>query len=139
MKIETNNTEQKIPFFDNPKNVMWIIRIFYAICILLVVADFIVHRHIYVSFEEIPTFYALYGFIACVVLVFIAKGMRSFVMRDEHFYDKREDEVEQVVPRVTVEHSSDNSPDNSTDNSADNSTDNSSNESSNESTNKESH
>jgi hypothetical protein len=117
MKIETTNTEQKIPFFDNPKNVTWIIRIFYAICILLVVADFIVHRHIYVSFEEIPAFYALYGFIACVVLVVIAKGMRLLVMRDEHYYDKREDEVEQIVPRVDVEHSTDNSTDNSADNS----------------------
>jgi hypothetical protein len=85
--------------------------------ILLVVADFIVHRHIYVSFEEIPAFYALYGFIACVVLVVIAKGMRLLVMRDEHYYDKREDEVEQIVPRVDVEHSTDNSTDNSADNS----------------------
>jgi membrane protein YdbS with pleckstrin-like domain len=109
MKIKTSNAEQKIPFFDNPKNVMWILRIFYAICILLVVADFIVHRHIYVSFEEIPAFYALYGFVACVVLVVIAKAMRKFVMRDEHYYDKREDEIEQDVPRVTVEHSADDS------------------------------
>jgi len=105
MKIETNNAEQKIAFFDDPKNVMWILRIFYAICILLVVADFIVHRHIYVSFEEIPAFYALYGFVACVVLVVIAKAMRKLVMRDEDYYDKRDDEVEQDVPRVAVEHS----------------------------------
>lgn len=109
MKIETSNAEQKIPFFDNPKNVMWILRVFYAICILLVVADFIVHRHIYVSFEEIPAFYALYGFVACVVLVVIAKAMRKFVMRDEHYYDKREDEVEQDVPRVAIEHGADES------------------------------
>lgn len=109
MKIQTSNAEQKIPFFDNPKNVMWILRIFYAICILLVVADFIVHRHIYVSFEEIPAFYALYGFVACVVLVVIAKAMRKIVMRDEHYYDKRNDEVEQDVPRVAIEHSADES------------------------------
>ena len=91
MKIETSNAEQKIPFFDNPKNVMWILRIFYAICILLVVADFIVHRHIYVSFEEIPAFYALYGFVACVVLVVIAKEMRKVLMRKEDYYDVKEE------------------------------------------------
>ncbi len=109
MKIETSNAEQKVPFFDNPKNVMWILRIFYAICVLLIVADFVVHRHIYVSFEEIPAFYALYGFVACVVLVVIAKAMRKFVMRDEKYYDKRDDEVEQDVPRVAVEHGSEDS------------------------------
>jgi hypothetical protein len=108
MKIETNNTGQKVHFFDNPRNVTWMIRIFYAICILLVFADFVVHRHIYLSYDEIPAFYAIYGFVACVVLVIIATGMRKFVMRDEHFYDKREDEVEQIVPRVDVEHTPNN-------------------------------
>ena len=107
MKSEIENTEQKVAFFDNPKNVSWMMRIFYAICILLVVADFVVHRHIYVSFEEIPTFYSVYGFVACVVLVVIAKLMRKVVMRDEHYYDKREDEIEKVVPSVAVEHHND--------------------------------
>jgi hypothetical protein len=104
MKSEIKSTEQKVAFFDKPENITWMMRIFYTICIVLVAADFIVHRHIYVSFEEIPTFYALYGFVACVVLVVIAKGMRKFVMRDENYYDKRDDEVELDVPRVSVEH-----------------------------------
>jgi hypothetical protein len=77
----------------------------------LVVADFVVHRHIYLSYDEIPAFYAIYGFVACVVLVIIATGMRKFVMRDEHFYDKREDEVEQIVPRVDVKHTHDSNQD----------------------------
>ena len=61
---------------------------FYAICILLVVADFILHRHIGLPWEEIPAFYAIYGFIACVVLVMIAKEMRKIVMRKEDYYDE---------------------------------------------------
>ncbi|MBF7073306.1 hypothetical protein ISG33_07845 [Glaciecola sp. MH2013] len=88
------NSEEKVPFFDNPENVKWILRVFYALCVLLVIADFIVHRHIYVSFEEIPAFYAIYGFIACVVLVVIAKEMRKLVMRSENYYDDRHDESE---------------------------------------------
>jgi hypothetical protein len=77
-------------FFDNPKNVRWILRIFYLLCIVLVALDFIVHRHIYLYFEEIPAFYAIYGFIACVVLVVLAKLMRLVLMRDEHYYDKQD-------------------------------------------------
>lgn len=101
------STEQKIAFFDNPHNVTWILRVFYAICVLLVLADFIVHRHIYVKFEEIPAFYALYGFVACVVLVVVAKAMRKIVMRDENYYDNREDETCVLTDTPHAEHTND--------------------------------
>jgi hypothetical protein len=61
---------------------------FYAICILLVLADFVVHRHIGFGWEKIPAFYALYGFVACVLLVLIAKKIRNVVMRKEDYYDE---------------------------------------------------
>ncbi len=77
-------------FFDKPANVTWILRVFYVICALLVIADFVVHRHIYVEMERIPAFYALYGFVACVVLVVLAKVMRNFLMRDENYYESSE-------------------------------------------------
>lgn len=79
-------------FFDKTKNVEMILKVFYVICALLVVLDFVVHRHIYVSFEEIPAFYAIYGFVACVVLVVLAKVMRNYLMRDEDYYDAVEPE-----------------------------------------------
>lgn len=80
-------------FFDKPRNISIIMYSFYALCIILVALEFVVHRHIYLSFEKIPAFYAIYGFVACVVLVVVAKLMRLVVMRDEHYYDKREDEL----------------------------------------------
>lgn len=79
---------EKKYFFDKPDNVKWTLRIFYVICALLVVADFIVHRHIGLAWEEIPAFYAIYGFIACVVLVIVAKEMRKVIMRKEDYYDE---------------------------------------------------
>ena len=82
-------------FFDKPSNITLILRVFYVLCVLLVVLDFVVHRHIYTEFEEIPTFYAIYGFVACVVLVVIAKWMRKFIMRDEQYYDANESELPQ--------------------------------------------
>ena len=75
-------------FFDKPSNVKWVMRAFYAICILLVIVDFVVHRHIGFSWEKIPAFYAIYGFVACVVLVVIAKEMRKVIMRKEDYYDE---------------------------------------------------
>ena len=79
---------EKTHLFDNPRNVDRLLRIFYAICIVLVITDFIVHRHTEMGWEKIPAFYAGYGFIACVVLVLLAKLMRKVVMRREDYYDE---------------------------------------------------
>ncbi|NMH60528.1 hypothetical protein HCJ96_10890 [Alteromonas sp. MYP5] len=84
--MTSENNDEKVYFFDKPENVRLILRIFYSLCVLLLVLDFFVHRHIYVYFESVPTFYALYGFIACVVLVLIAKVMRKVLMRDEDYF-----------------------------------------------------
>ncbi len=78
---------EKQYFFDKPENVTRVLRIFYAICALLLMADFVIHRHISVDWERIPAFYALYGFVACVLLVVLAKLMRKLVMRKEEYYD----------------------------------------------------
>lgn len=88
----TGKHAQDESFFDKEKNVNLILYVFYALCAILVILDFVVHRHIYVYFEELPTFYALYGFVACVALVVLAKLMRLVLMRDEDYYDDRLDE-----------------------------------------------
>lgn len=84
------DAQDDISFFDKPKNIKLIINGFYVICAILVLLDFVVHRHIYLDFEKIPAFYAIYGFVACVVLVVLAKLMRIGLMRDEEYYDKNE-------------------------------------------------
>lgn len=80
--------KDKQDFFDKPENIRKILRVFYVICILLVVVDFIVHRHVYHSWENVPAFYAIYGFVGCVILVLIAKLMRKVIMKEEDYYDK---------------------------------------------------
>ncbi|MCG7531596.1 hypothetical protein MHM98_09615 [Psychrobium sp. MM17-31] len=75
-------------FFDKPSNIQMMLRVFYVLCAVLVLVDFVVHRHIYHDWENIPAFYAIYGFIGCVVLVLIAKAMRKVLMKEEDYYDK---------------------------------------------------
>ncbi len=75
-------------FFYRPEVIQWILRIFYTLCVLLVVVDFFIHRHIETAIEKVPAFYAIYGFIACVVLVLIANQMRKVLMRDENYYQQ---------------------------------------------------
>ena len=64
-----------------------LIRIFYVFCALLFVADFFVHRYHDHPLEALPGFYAIYGLVACVLLVLLAKGLRKLIMRGEDHYD----------------------------------------------------
>jgi hypothetical protein len=79
--------DKKKHLFDNPRNVSLLLRSFYFICAFLFILDFILHRHVTLSWENIPGFYALFGFVACVALVLIAKQMRKILMRKEDYYD----------------------------------------------------
>ena len=66
---------------------LFLLRGFYALCGLLFVLDFIIHRHASRDWEQLPGFYAIYGFAAFVVLVLVAKLLRKLVMRKEDYYD----------------------------------------------------
>jgi hypothetical protein len=81
---------EKVYFFDKPENVKRLLLIFYISCALLFALDFVIHRHIVHDWESLWGFYPIYGFVGCVLLVFIAKGMRIFLMRSEDYYDKHE-------------------------------------------------
>ena len=78
--------DERKHFFDHPGNVKKVLRVFYVICAGLLLADFVVHRHVVHDWEGFPGFYALYGFVACVLLVLIAKEMRKLLMRGEDYY-----------------------------------------------------
>lgn len=90
MSSNQQGKDEKSYLFDNPMNVKRILRALYAVCGILVILDFVIHRHTYLDIEKIPAFYAAYGFVGCVLLVLIAKWMRTFLMRDEDYYLKEE-------------------------------------------------
>lgn len=79
--------QKKEHYFDRPENVARVLRVFYVICALLFGADIIYHRHQIHAWEGLIGFYAIYGFIACVILVLLATQMRKILMRDEDYYD----------------------------------------------------
>jgi hypothetical protein len=39
------------------------------------------------EWEQLTGFYAIFGFVACVMLVLGAKQLRNIVMRKEDYYD----------------------------------------------------
>lgn len=87
-----SNTHVSNPsgFFYRKDVIKWILFGLYACCTALVAVDFLIHRHIYTDIEKIPAFYAIYGCVACIVLVIIARWMRIILIRDENYYDEPE-------------------------------------------------
>lgn len=87
-KLDRNKTDDKVYFFDKPENVKRSLIIFYISCGLLFALDFVIHRHVAHDWEKLWGFYPIYGFVGCVLLVFIATGMRTILMRSEDYYDE---------------------------------------------------
>ena len=80
--------EDERVWIDNPKNVDRIVYALYGMCALLLIIDVFVHKHSPFAIEYFPGFYAIYGFMACVGLVLVAKWLRKFLMRSETYYDE---------------------------------------------------
>jgi hypothetical protein len=78
----------KAHIFDKPQNVRRVLWALVAMCIATIGADFVYHRHIVHPWEGVWGFYAIYGFVACVVLVLVAKELRKLLMRAEDYYDR---------------------------------------------------
>lgn len=82
---------EKQYIFDKPKNVKRVLYFLYACCTILFLLDFAIHRHVVHSWEKVWGFYPVYGFVGCVILVVVAKWMRTFLMRSEDYYDNNND------------------------------------------------
>ena len=80
--------DEELGMFDKPENVKRLLKIFYASVVLLLVVDIFYHKHAIFAWEGYFGFYAVYGFVACVILVIVAKYiLRPMVMRKEDHYD----------------------------------------------------
>ena len=89
MKKKRALAQQQNHLFDKPVNVTRVIRGLLALCIILFALDFVLHRHSNHPWDAMPGFYALYGFIGCVLLVIIAKGLRRLLMRGPNYYQRK--------------------------------------------------
>jgi len=85
--------ERTAHIFDDPRNVKRVIGGLVVVCVVLIALDLVLHRHPSFSPGSFPAegwfgFYAIYGFVACVLLVLVAKEMRKLLMRGEDYYDR---------------------------------------------------
>ncbi|MEC7650988.1 MAG: hypothetical protein VYB64_04360 [Pseudomonadota bacterium] len=65
----------------------WATRVLLAFGAVLVVLEFVVHRHGEIAAEDIPLFPAVYAFFICIFIVVGGIYLRKIAMRDEDYYD----------------------------------------------------
>ena len=80
----------KEALFDNPRNVKIFLFLFYASLLILLFAELFVEKHPYFKFEGFFNFSAIFGYLAGVVIIFLARIFRKLVSRDENYYDRNE-------------------------------------------------
>lgn len=75
-------------WLDRSENVTRLYRGLWVLGTGLVALDLFLHKHEEFDFTAWFGFYAIYGFLACVALVLIAKQLRRVLMRSEDYYER---------------------------------------------------
>lgn len=63
---------------------LWLV----GISALLGLSDFVIHRHGYSEIEEMPLFFAIFGFVAFMAVVGGGVLLRLFISRSKDYYDE---------------------------------------------------
>jgi hypothetical protein len=80
--------KRELTLFDSTRNrrrVRWIL---FGVCLFLLLLDFFIPKHGHFYWENAPNFFASYGFISCVSLIFIARVLRKILKKNEDYYDR---------------------------------------------------
>ena len=80
--------KKEITLFDNPKNVKRLLNVFYLALAVLLLVDVFIQKHADFPWEGTMNFFAVYGFVSYVALIFIAKLLRRVIRRREDYYDE---------------------------------------------------
>jgi hypothetical protein len=75
-------------WFDRPKNARLLKRIAYVTVLILFVSDFFIHYHVNLGWENVPGFWTLFGFLASVILIAMAKIGGKSLKAKEDYYDE---------------------------------------------------
>lgn len=79
--------KKELTIFDKPENVRRLRGGFFIALVLVLFAEAFVDMHGEFHVEHFFGFYAVYGFISYVSLIFLAKFLRKILMRREDYYD----------------------------------------------------
>lgn len=97
-----------LTWVDRPgsdKKIVWVLAI---ACLIVFGLDWTYEKHGYFDVENIPGFYALYGFVMFTGLILVAKALRFFIKRPEDYYgDKAIDTEEYPADQIDIKGNTD--------------------------------
>ena len=73
-----------------PATIQWLWRIFVLVLMLTVLAQFVWPVKGYFGIDSWLGFGAIFGFIACLGMVLVAKALGAVLKREEHYYSDPE-------------------------------------------------
>ncbi len=79
--------KKELSVFDKPVNVRRLQMGFFLALVLVLLAEACVDMHGEFYVEHFYGFYAVFGFISYVTLIFVAKFLRKILIRREDYYD----------------------------------------------------
>lgn len=79
--------KKELRLFDKPENVKRLLFLFFVALAVLLFIDLFLDKHAEFEWEGVPGFFAAYGFISYVLLIFVSKLLRKLIKRDEDYYD----------------------------------------------------
>ena len=72
------------------KHIRWVRIICLCLLLLLVIGDgfFVDKSHVHTPLESYPAFWAIFGFLSCIAIIFISKWLGHLgIMTREDYYD----------------------------------------------------
>lgn len=84
--METQASKASTHWLDRPSSIpkLWVG--FVVVLSITVVAEFFVSLHPHFDVENFPAFNALYGFLTCILMIIVAKGLAIFLKRPDTYY-----------------------------------------------------
>jgi len=79
--------KNEFDLFDKPETRKWLWRLLWGVCGLSVLLELFAHRHSHFPVDGLFGFYALLGFIACIAMILLAKGLGNFLKVREDYYE----------------------------------------------------
>lgn len=81
----------KTHWLDEPRHVKLLWRLFLGVLVVTVLIGALIPLHPHSGIESVFGFYAWFGFIACVVMIMVAKGLALVLKRPDTYYRERDD------------------------------------------------
>ena len=86
-----NDMQQDDAWLARPSSIRLLWKVLWGVLALTVAAQLVIKVKGYFGIDDWFAFGAVYGFVACLAMVLVAKGLGYLIKRDENYYAAEDD------------------------------------------------